>query len=199
MAKAKRELVLINDVICMWDNARTINQFGRYDMTVLASSEQLRELDSKVKSLVKENEFPEYIAVTYKLPSGKEMPAMDELGKPIHTKGYNLPWRDPSDIELTSAPEIKDMLVLKAGSKFAPAAYVKDTPVAAPRAMEVTDAEIEGRGTIVSICVSLNTYDTKKDDKRFCGVSLYLQQVLYTGTPCGFSLGEGGSKACAWG
>jgi hypothetical protein len=197
--KSKREIVLLNDVICMWDNARSINQFGRYDMTVLASPEQLRELDRKVKGLVKEKEFPEYVVVTYKLPSGKEMQALDEDGKPIHQKGYNVPWRDPNDIELTNAPEINDLLVVKAGSKFAPKAFVKDTPVAAPRTMEVTDAEIEGRGTIVSIAVGLNVYDTKKDDKRFCGVSLYLQQILYTGVPCGFSLGEGGSGTCAWG
>lgn len=200
MAKAKREYFNINDIICTWDNARTVNQFGGYDVTCLVAPEQIKELTEKVNQIIKTEGFPETIEATYKLPSGETVVIRDNQGNPIVSPGYNKPYNPPKPAFLETNPEIAGMLVLKAGSKFAAKAYVKDTPTSAPRTMGVQDASIEGRGTIVSICVGLNTYDRIKDGKRFCGVSLYLDQILYTGIPCGFELqgGEEGSNKCAW-
>lgn len=199
MAKAKREYLNINDVICMWDNARTINQFGRYDVTCLVAPEQIKDLMARVNQIVKAEGYPETIEATYKLPNDQEVIIRDNQGNPIVSPGYNKPYNTPKAADLDANPEIKDMLVLKASSKFAPKAYVKDTPTSAPRAMGVQDAQIEGRGTIISLCVGINTYDGQKDGKRSCGVSLFLEQILYTGNPCGFELQGGGeSGACAW-
>lgn len=195
MATAKRESIIVNDIICAFDNAREINQFGRYDLTCYASMEQLKSLDETIKKIVIANKFPESMPMTYVDPKTGLTVTIPGVALP----GYNKPYTiiKPEIVEAT--PELVGLVQLKAGSKFAPKVFIRDAEGSAPRALSIEDAAHSARGKLMSIMGTLNVYDTIKEGKRFCGVSILLQQVLYTNIECGFELAGGGEgAACSW-
>jgi hypothetical protein len=184
---ATREKLFINDIIIVFDHATTINQFQRYDVTCFAAPSQLKELEEKVNKIVKEKKYPESVPVTYTI-NGVTTVVNGADGQPIMAPGYNKPFKKPDEKTIIDIPEAADMMVLKAGSKFAAKAWIKDTADSKPRAMSIEDAEL----------VSLNPYDTVSEGKRKCGVALYLEQILYTNIDCGFVVNAGGDSKCAW-
>jgi hypothetical protein len=194
---ATREKLFINDIIIMFDNATRVNQFQRYDVTCFAAPSQLKELEEKVNKIVKEKKYPESVPVTYTI-NGVTTVVNGADGQPIMAPGYNKPFKKPDEKTLIDIPEVSDMMILKAGSKFAAKAWIKDTADSKPRAMGIEDTEFDSKGKIVSILVSLNPYDTVSEGKRKCGVALYLEQILYTNIDCGFLINSGGDNKCAW-
>jgi hypothetical protein len=195
MATAKRETIIINDCICAFDNAREINQFGRYDLTCYASPDQLKVLDETIKKIVITNKFPESIPMTYVDPQTGSLVKVPGVTLP----GYNKPYGiiKPEIIEAT--PELVGLMQLKAGSKFAPKTFIRDVEGSAPRPLGIEDAGHIARGKLMSIMGVLNVYDAVKEGKRFCGISILLQQVLYSNVECGFELAGGGEgAACSW-
>lgn len=195
MATAKRETIIVNDIICVFDNLRQLSQYGRYDVTCYASMEQLKTLDEAIKKIVIANKYPESMPMTYVDPATGLTVTVPNVVLP----GYNKPYRAIKPQTLEATPELVGLVELKGASQFAPKAFIRDAEGSAPRALSIEDAGYSARGKLISLMGLLNPYDTIKDGRRFCGVSILLQQVLYTNVECGFELAGGGEgAACSW-